>query len=309
LKEEEERRRQRDELYKDREPRGRRGDFGDRRGIDRDSRPERSFRDSRGSKNDDRFARDTSFGAAPRESDSNEADFFDSLMSELSDDLKEDRSTATNEGRTRGSRRHDNAGPNVRTTQSQKSNIAEDSFFANLMSELGGSIDEPGSSGGNSDLDDDDFFSNLEAELSQSLGDDRTDSNDDDDFFANLQNEMGKALGESPAKSNKKKRAPVDDDDFFATLQSEMGRALDKSPEDNVDDVFGDDFFSGLIDEIADEVEASSRQEVTASKQRSSSEKSDFSQLTVPELKDMLRSKGLKVGGKKSELIERLQQS
>eukprot|EP00956_Cyclotella_meneghiniana_P013309 scaffold19173_cov55-Cyclotella_meneghiniana.AAC.4 len=35
----------------------------------------------------------------------------------------------------------------------------------------------------------------------------------------------------------------------------------------------------------------------------------DYTQLTVAELKDALRSKGLKVSGKKSELIERLQNS
>eukprot|EP00984_Skeletonema_dohrnii_P008734 scaffold3263_cov121-Skeletonema_dohrnii-CCMP3373.AAC.3 len=319
IKEEEERRRKRDELYKDRperEPRGRRGDFGDRRSNDRDSRPERRSRDSRDSRNDDRFGRDTSSGAAPVSIDSNEADFFDSLMSELSDDLKEDnRSPSRNERQSRGSRQHDNAGPSARTTQSQKSDSAEDSFFANLMSELGGSIDEPRSSGGDSDLDDDDFFSNLEAELSQSLGDDfgdddgKSESDDDDDFFASLQSEMGKALDEAPAK----KSAPVDDDDdFFASLQSELGSALEESSDDSVEDVLGEDFFSGLIDEIADEVEASSRQEDAppSSKQSSSSsEQTDFAKLTVPVLKDMLRDKGLKVGGKKSELIERLQQS
>ena len=91
-----------------------------------------------------------------------------------------------------------------------------------------------------------------------------------------------------------------------------MGSALEESSDDIVEDVLGEDFFSGLIDEIADEVEASSRQEDAppSSKQSSSSsEQADFAKLTVPVLKDMLRDKGLKVGGKKSELIERLQQS
>lgn len=291
-------------MYKDREPRGRRGEFGDRRGNNREPRQERSFRDNRDSRND----RDT----VPGGSDINEADFFDSLMSELSDDLEEDKSSSRNERQARGTRHHDNAGPNVRTAQTQKSDNADDSFFANLMSELGGSIGEAaGSSGGDSDLDDDDFFSNLEAELSQSLGGDdgKSASSDDDDFFASLQSEMENALEESPAKSSTKKSDPVDDDDdFFANLQSEMENALEESSEDSVDDVFGDDFFSGLIDEIADEVEASSRED-TPSKQSSPSEQIDLSQLTVSDLKDMLRSKGLKVGGKKSELIERLQQS
>jgi len=147
---------------------------------------------------------------------------------------------------------------------------------------LGGSIDEPRSPGGDSDLDDDDFFSNLEAELSQSLGD---------------------AFG-----SNQKKSASDDDDDdFFANLQNEMGRALEKSFDDKDEDE-GDDFFSDLIDTIADEVEASSRQGDAPSK-LTSSEQSDFAKLTVPELKDVLRSKGLKIGGSKRELIERLQNS
>jgi len=35
----------------------------------------------------------------------------------------------------------------------------------------------------------------------------------------------------------------------------------------------------------------------------------DYSSMTVAELKDILRSKGLKVGGKKAELIERLEES
>ena len=35
----------------------------------------------------------------------------------------------------------------------------------------------------------------------------------------------------------------------------------------------------------------------------------DYSEMTVAELKDLLRDRGLKVGGKKSELIERLMSS
>ena len=35
----------------------------------------------------------------------------------------------------------------------------------------------------------------------------------------------------------------------------------------------------------------------------------EFDKMTVPELKELLREKGLKVGGKKSELIERLTES
>ena len=46
-----------------------------------------------------------------------------------------------------------------------------------------------------------------------------------------------------------------DEDDFFASLQSELEGALEESSSDDSDeDVLGEDFFSGLIDEIADEV-------------------------------------------------------
>lgn len=55
----------------------------------------------------------------------------------------------------------------------------------------------------------------------------------------------------------------------------------------------GDDFFSSLMDDFAPE--------------HHDANNGDLKSLTVPELKDLLRSKGLKVGGKKSELIERLQ--
>jgi hypothetical protein len=168
--------------------------------------------------------------------------------------------------------------------QSQKVDKEEDSFFANLMSELGGSIDEPRSSGSDSDLDDDDFFSNLEAELSQSLG------------------------GDSGADESASSNNDDDDDDFFANLQREMGNALEESSDNLDEEALGDDFFSGLIDDIADEVEASSREDSTSGKSNSL-EQGDITKMTVPELKDILRSKGLKVGGKKSELIERLQQS
>ena len=101
-----------------------------------------------------------------------------------------------------------------------------------------------------------------------------------------------------------------DDDDFFGSLQNELEGALEESSsDDGVEDVLGEDFFSGLIDEIADEVEASQLDTPAPSKQKSASDEINLAKLTVPVLKDMLRDKGLKVGGKKSELIERLQQS
>ena len=227
----------------------------------------------------------------------NEGDFFDSLMSELSNDLRDDRSV---EGgpRTRGGRHHDYAGPSAKVTE--KSRGAEDSFFANLMSELGGALDEPsfspsGKVKSQRNLDDDDFFSTLEASLGGGFGGgkkkDREEYSDDDDFFASLEQEMGKALS----------RERVDDEEMQ------------------------DDFFSSLIKDVASELELprneqtklESRRDVSpltslppeeiGSTQASTKSQRDFSSLTVPELKDLLRSQGLKVGGNKIELINRLQ--
>ena len=117
-------------------------------------------------------------------------------------------STSSNE-RIRGERRTDYAGPNtssntrVMDKNRRSAGAEEDSFFANLMSELGGALDEPtvstsrGTAKSQRNLDNDDFFSSLEAELSQSLGDTafgsgttmqdtkNTEEYSDDDFFAN----------------------------------------------------------------------------------------------------------------------------
>jgi hypothetical protein len=230
-----------------------------------------------------------------------EGDFFDSLMSELSNDLRDGRSE-DRELRSRGGRNHDYAGPNAKVTE--RSRGAEDSFFENLMSELGGALDEPSSSPSGKvksqrNLNDDDFFSSLEAELSQSLG---------GCFGSGIKQEIEEY-------SN--------DDDFFASLEQEMGKSLSRG---NVDDEeMQDDFFSSLIKDVANELESprkkqtksESRKDVspftsladegTGSTQVSTKGNDDLSSLTVPELKDLLRSKGLKVGGNKFELINRLQ--
>ncbi|KAL7536269.1 hypothetical protein ACHAXR_007035 [Thalassiosira sp. AJA248-18] len=305
--EERQRRYRTSEVYKDRpdrQSRAGRGGRGDARGgfddrRDRNTREER--RPARQPRDRDDREDDWSSSQAG-DSAKQEDDFFDSLMSELSDDLNDDDSGSG--PRAQGSRHHDNAGPNTKVMEkSSGAGAEEDSFFENLMSELGGALDEPASSSsGNAKsertLDDDDFFSNLEAELSQSLG----------DFGSN--------------KESEEDESSDDDDDFFASLQQEMGKALNESPSpEKVDEALQDDFFSSLIDDVADELESPSliddvADEVkspmiqeTSSKQTSSEDNADLSSLTVPALKDILRSKGLKVGGKKAELIERLQSS
>jgi hypothetical protein len=172
------------------------------------------------------------------------------------------------------------------------------------MSELGGALDEPSSSPSGKvksqrNLDDDDFFSSLEAELAQSLG------------------------GGFGGGKKQEKEEYSDDDDFFASLGQETRERVD-------DEELQDDFFSNLIKDVASELELprneqtklESRRDVspstspppeetppkeTDSTQASTKRQSDFSSLTVPELKDLLRSHGLKVGGNKGELINRLQ--
>ena len=303
--EERERQQRTARVYQDRPQRGGRGgrggrgrdgrdSFGDRNSRDERRPVQQSFRD-RESRDDDNdewssSSKSDDSGSAGGEED----DFFESLMSELSDDLGNGDASRGDSSRptARGTLHHDSAGPNTRTQSSSSSDGEEDSFFANLMSELGGALDGPSSSSSSSSdkakddrkLDDDDFFSSLEAELSQSLGD--------------------------YGGENKSEKEEDSDDDFFASLQQEMGHALNEEPSGKDDDgdddgvSLEDDFFSSLMNDLAEDVELEPPAKKESNK---SSEGNDLSSLTVPELKDKLRNRGLKVGGKKAELIDRLQ--
>jgi hypothetical protein len=241
-----------------------------------------------------------SFSAGNRGGGGGGGDFFDSLMSELNNDLRDDNRSSE---RIRGERRTDYAGPNTSNTRGMDKNrgsnggTEEDSFFANLMSELGGALDESpvsssrGQAKSQQSLDNDDFFSSLEAELSQSLGD--------------------TAFGGGTAKQDRKNSEEYseNDDDFFTNLEQEMGTTLSRGRVDNNDDEL-DDFFSTLLGDVRDELESNeqkNKESPPPTTQPSPERSGDLSALTVPELKDLLRSKGLKVGGNKVELISRLQ--
>jgi hypothetical protein len=287
--------------------------FGDRPQGDRERRPVREAPASRFGPGD-RFGRShrvkeedwASKSEAVNNNDSD--DFFSSLMKELKDDVD------SSSQRTRGGRRHDNAGPNVRSQQSSNS---EDSFFENLMSELGSSLESESSQdrGATTVDSDDDFFANLESELSSSLsGGSRSSSpskdSDDDAFFMNLQSELTSSLSDKSGDEVDDSADDFSDDDFFANLQQEMDASLSKAPRKD-DEPSEGDFFAGLMDDVADELERTeikgkARNPVKVVKKESIG---DLSSMTVPELKEMLKSKGLKVGGKKAELIERLQSS
>jgi SAP domain len=113
------------------------------------------------------------------------------------------------------------------------------------------------------------------------------------------------------------------DDDFFAFLEADLEKALGSSSTDRGDLGEVEDMLAGLKSESSAPSalnDISARPEKSAvSKQNSkaNAEKgaapatsaADLSQKTVPILKEMLRERGLKVGGNKSELVERLLQS
>jgi hypothetical protein len=101
------------------------------------------------------------------------------------------------------------------------------------------------------------------------------------------------------------------DDDFFASLEAELGSALDEktSPDKSkkVDD--SKDFFEQLEAELKpNKLRAKSNAPSPTEVSRSLSA-TDLNSKTVPILKEMLRERGLKIGGTKSELIERLRNS
>ena len=79
----------------------------------------------------------------------------------------------------------------------------------------------------------------------------------------------------------------------------------DEEDEDEDEDDEKYDFYDD-VDAADDDADGDDPEEPEASTSSSTADLNDIESLTVPELKDLLREKGLKVSGKKSELIERL---
>eukprot|EP00536_Pseudo-nitzschia_multiseries_P002322 jgi/Psemu1/235608/estExt_Genewise1.C_300209 len=250
-------------------------------------------------------------------------DFFASLMTDLSKDSSSD----NNRGKGRSQQ-----------PKEIPASDSDDDFFASLMSEI---EDEPSSSAsssssnfGSSTDDDDDFFASLEREI---RGSDETArktnnnnnkkkkispapsaavSSDEDDFFASLEMELETDLGQSFSDDDSTPMtsstgAAADEDDFFASLESELSTDLGESNND-VDD-----------DTIEPAAPAAPTPTATAKKTKSAPpqpkaspasaagglDTSDLQKRTVAELKVILKDRGLKVSGKKAELIERLASS
>jgi len=135
--------------------------------------------------------------------------------------------------------------------------------------------------------DDDDFMDDDDWEASVLLANELAGigggSADDKIMDELLQVEMGELSEEEEAALGKAARAAVLK--YEQEMKERGSLPFEEEEEDNM-------FDPEVVEQVTKE-----------------SSNTDYSSMTVAELKDILRSKGLKVGGKKSELIERLEES
>lgn len=202
-----------------------------------------------------------------KEQNTEEDDFFSSLMSELSDTLDESPvATTQNNDNTR--------------TNSMNEKTKEDDFFNSLMSELSDSLEKPlKSSPKNRDITSD-------IDPGSHLGD----TNDtDDDFFTDLMSQLSDSK-EYKGQEDRNQMNDTSDEMFFTSLEADLNESLNYisasssqkvDPNSEVDN----ELFTGLESQL---------------------DKNTLTDLTVPVLKSMLKERGLKVGGNKSDLIARL---
>jgi len=213
------------------------------------------------------------------------------------------------------------------SSNDKKSDNGEDDFFNDLMSELSTTLeDSPRPSQSNtepSSNSEDDFFSSLMSELSENDDDgssastppkkdpvDTSSSDPEEDFFASLEKEISMLSDQDPSPST----ASTDmesiltsdtdgggmdsEDDFFAQLESSLSSDLDM-------EVLAEEAPPKAI-ESKSESKSESESKSKSGEVSATSSGTDLSKLTVPVLKSMLKEKGLKVSGKKAELIDRL---
>jgi transcription antitermination factor NusG len=240
---------------------------------------------------------------SPKKSNQDDDAFFSSLMSEL------------------------NGGQETAQKSASSANN-DDDFFSSLMSELNDGEEKTNQSQKKrqtkepvSNPDDNDFFAALEAELGDPSPSEVAPKSDD--FMAKLEAEMSDS---SPRGGSKKELADDGGDDFFAKLEKEMsepGFVGATGSSEPVSSTSGNDndFFAQLEAEIAapkeesitrettndnSEKEPASRPKPSKAPPSSGLDGDSLGKSTVPKLKEMLKERGLKVSGKKSDLIERL---
>lgn len=224
--------------------------------------------------------------------DSQSDDFFESLMTDLSKDLGDQSGGASSSQST------------AKPSNDQKD---EDDFFASLMTELS---DEPSAPVAPPPRRaPPQQRERAPARRQEELPTLTTSA--DEDFFAALEAELGNAFEETPAAAATTTTGGGSDesDDFFAKLEAELAPVqeapIDAMPATSLDDRL--ETKSVATKTIPVEVtDAAPKRSGTPSANGASG---SFDKCTVPVLKDMLRERGLKVSGKKSELIERLSQA
>jgi len=225
-------------------------------------------------------------------SDAGEDDFFATLMADLSKDLGPSPPPQTSSDNDYSDQRS-----NEPAAADSSLSSDEDVFFASLMTELENSEDTESSN------------EEWEARVSSPSSSQQprrrssrdvaaetttTPTSADDDFFAALEAELGNELnsvgGGGAAASS------MDEDDFFSSLEAELSDAVNNNNDNSIVSLDG---------ELSAVATTPSPPPATTSTPTSVNP-SDLSKCTVPILKGMLKERGLKVSGKKAELIERL---
>ena len=264
--------------------------------------------------NDGDWSKFVSPASAPKKS-GGEDDFFSSLMTDLNKDLNTGDSGSSSPA------------PSSTDASSSSSGQEEDDFFASLMAEIETESDSK-QTDTDSSLYVDDFFASLDKSNSESGKSKKNEAMDssfnEDDLFDSFdivdkKNEDSSDLFSAfdvDDKNTKNTKAPAnDEDDFFASLEAELGSALDTDDKGSSSaSIEDDDFFASLEQEVSSKLEVKPPESAPNGKSKpvesaspaAASGGEDLGKLTVPKLKELLKARGLKVSGKKAELIERL---
>lgn len=261
----------------------------------------------------------TSPGGKEQPSQAETDDFFASLMTDLSNDLASDNKDTSNS-----------------QSKAEATDLSsnDDDFFASLISEIEAEDSPKTSSENNREVkDEDDFFASIMQEVENDVdakSSRQKEGSIDDDFFDSLMEDIrvdekseyvSNEFLESMLEDDRPKKVSAADelDDFFLELgllddenasplspasiggkKFETKEVASNSIYDSSDEAFITNPEAGLENGWSH----SGQQEST--KGNSKIDGTDLGKRTVPELKEMLRERGLKVSGKKAELIERL---